>query len=158
LKIYKAFYRSEIGPLEIRGTEEGILSVRFWTGSSIPDLKPHPSLSECLRQLDEYFKGSLLTFDLKLDIRGTDFQKSVWNELRRIPYGKTKSYGEIAAFIGRTKASRAVGNANNRNNIVIIIPCHRVIASNGRLGGFGGGLWRKEWLLEHEKEVLCNKL
>ena len=155
MKIHKAFYGSEIGPLEIRGTEEGILSVRFRTGDSIPDLKPHPSLRECLRQLDEYFKGSLRTFDLELDIQGTDFQKSVWNELRRIPYGKTTSYGEIAACIGRAKASRAVGNANNRNNIVIIIPCHRVIASNGRLAGFGGGLWRKEWLLEHEKEVLC---
>jgi methylated-DNA-[protein]-cysteine S-methyltransferase len=154
LKIHKAFYHSEIGPLEIRGTEEGILSVLFRTGASIPDLKPHPSLSECLRQLDEYFKGSLRTFDLKLNIQGTDFQKSVWNELRLIPYGKTTSYGEIAAYIGKDKAARAVGNANNRNNIVIIIPCHRVIASNGGLAGFGGGLWRKKWLLKHEKEVL----
>jgi methylated-DNA-[protein]-cysteine S-methyltransferase len=155
LKIHKAFYRSEIGLLEIRGTEEGVLSVRFRKEDSIPDLKPHPSLSECLKQLDAYFNGSLRTFDLKLNIQGTDFQKSVWNELRRIPYGETTSYGEIAACIGRAKASRAVGNANNRNKVVIIIPCHRVIAGNGRLAGFGGGLWRKEWLLEHEKEVLC---
>jgi methylated-DNA-[protein]-cysteine S-methyltransferase len=104
--------------------------------------------------LEEYFKGTRREFDLKLRIEGTDFQRRVWDSLCGIPYGCTASYGEIAAIIGNPKASRAVGNANNRNRIPIIIPCHRVVGCNGKLTGYAGGLWRKEWLLSHEKKFL----
>ena len=102
-------------------------------------------------QLDEYFNGNRKKFDLPLVLHGTDFQISVWKALQDIPYGKTRSYGEIAARIGSPKASRAVGMANNRNPIVIIVPCHRVLGHNGSLTGFAGGLDLKQGLLDLEK-------
>jgi len=153
MTIHRAYYPSEIGHLEVIGTDNELLSIRFWDGKDTPASKPHPSLREIFKQLDEYFHGTRREFHVKLENKGTDFQKKVWNELRRIPFGIKASYGEIASRIGQPKAARAVGNANNRNNIVIIIPCHRVIAGDGGLGGFGGGLWRKEWLLKHEIET-----
>jgi methylated-DNA-[protein]-cysteine S-methyltransferase len=104
-------------------------------------------------QLEEYFNGSRIDFDINLLARGTDVQRSVWKALSAIPYGETRSYGEIAHVIGNPKASRAVGAANGRNPIPIIVPCHRVIGSNGSLTGFGGGIERKEWLLAHESRV-----
>ena len=108
-------------------------------------------LKTCLKQIDEYFSGKRKEFLLKLDPQGTNFQKLVWQQLEKIPYGAVVSYGEIASVIGKPKACRAVGSANGRNPIAIIIPCHRVIGSDGRLTGYGGGLWRKEWLIEHER-------
>jgi O-6-methylguanine DNA methyltransferase len=104
-----------------------------------------------VNQLKKYLKGELQRFDCKLDFRGTPFQKKVWSALARIPYGRTRSYGDIAQAIGHPKAFRAVGNANGRNSIPLIIPCHRVIASNGGLGGFGHGLKVKKQLLDFEK-------
>jgi methylated-DNA-[protein]-cysteine S-methyltransferase len=104
-------------------------------------------------QLQEYFAGTRLEFDLPLRVTGTSVQKDVWQALRRIPYGQTRSYGAIAAEIGNPKASRAVGAANGRNPISIIVPCHRVIGANGALTGFGGGVERKEWLLRHESRM-----
>jgi O-6-methylguanine DNA methyltransferase len=104
-----------------------------------------------LNQLKKYLKGELQRFDCKLDFRGTPFQRKVWSALARIPYGRTRSYGDIAQAIGRPKAFRAVGNANGRNSIPLIIPCHRVIESNGGLGGFGHGLRVKKRLLDFEK-------
>ena len=101
-------------------------------------------------QLEAYFAGRLTTFDLPLGAEGTDFQRSVWHELSRIPYGTIASYGEIARRVGRPTGSRAVGAANGRNPIAIVVPCHRVIGANGTLTGYAGGLWRKEWLLAHE--------
>jgi methylated-DNA-[protein]-cysteine S-methyltransferase len=100
--------------------------------------------------LDEYFGGGRSSFDIPLDISGTPFQMSVWRALLLIPYGTTWSYGRLAAQIGRPKASRAVGGANHNNPVSIIVPCHRVIGSNGSMTGYGGGIWRKEWLLAHE--------
>jgi methylated-DNA-[protein]-cysteine S-methyltransferase len=107
-------------------------------------------LAETVRQLDEYFAGVRREFDLPLHFEGTTFQRRVWNELTRIPYGETWSYGQLASRIGNPGASRAVGLANGRNPISILVPCHRVIGADGSLTGYGGGLERKRWLLAHE--------
>jgi methylated-DNA-[protein]-cysteine S-methyltransferase len=101
-------------------------------------------------QLDRYFRGELTEFDLEIDPEGTAFEKRVWNELRRIPFGSTTTYGEIAARLGDLNATRAVGTANASNPIAIVIPCHRVIGADGELTGYAGGLHRKRWLLAHE--------
>jgi len=113
------------------------------------DAKP---FAEARRQLAAYFAGELTEFDLPLNPQGTVFQKTVWRELEKIPYGVTISYGKLAQRIGNPNSSRAVGLANGHNPISIIVPCHRVIGSNGKLTGYGGGIERKEWLLEHERE------
>lgn len=110
-----------------------------------------PLLKEARRQLEEYFAGNLKEFNLPLSMRGTSFQKQVWEELRKIPYGETVTYGEIAAKIGSPRANRAVGMANHHNPIAIIVPCHRVIGANGKLVGYGGGLNVKEQLLALEQ-------
>lgn len=149
---YKAYYDAPIGILEIKGTEKVITGVRFVDKKNNPDPSIPLPLKECCKQLYEYFVGDRQVFDLSLLLEGTGFQKSVWNQLMKIPYGKTVSYKDIALAIKNGKAVRAVGSANGRNNISIIIPCHRVIAHDGTLGGYGGGLWRKEWLLDHEKK------
>jgi methylated-DNA-[protein]-cysteine S-methyltransferase len=109
-----------------------------------------PPLAAALRQLTEYFAGTRREFDLPLRLRGTEFQKRVWQELTEIPYGQTWSYGELAKRINNPSASRAVGLANGRNPISILVPCHRVIGADGSLTGYGGGLERKRWLLAHE--------
>ena len=101
-------------------------------------------------QLDAYFDGDLTSFDIPIRLEGTDFQRKVWSHLQDIPYGETISYGELARRVGSPKASRAVGLANGRNPVAIIVPCHRVIGANGQLTGYGGGLERKTWLLDHE--------
>ena len=105
-------------------------------------------------QLNEYFAGKRTTFDLPLEPSGTDFQLNVWELLRKIPYGVTTSYGELARRLGDPQASRAVGAANGANPIPIIVPCHRVVGSKGELTGFGGGIERKRWLLEHEGALI----
>lgn len=110
----------------------------------------HPLADQLRSELDAYFTGKLQEFSLPLDFVGTEFQKQVWRALLEIPYGTTWSYGQQAAFIGRPKASRAVAAANGQNKISIVVPCHRVIGSNGKLTGYGGGLPRKRWLLELE--------
>jgi len=116
-----------------------------------PNLEPeHPVLAEAERQLSEYFAGTRRQFDLPLDPRGTEFQKKVWLALRKIPFGKTQSYAEIAKSIGAPRASRAVGAANGKNPLPIVVPCHRVIGANGALTGFGGGLENKARLLALE--------
>ena len=109
-------------------------------------------IPEAKRQLDDYFAGRRREFDLPLDLRGTEFQKRVWAELMRIPYGETRSYQDVAAAIGNVKATRAVGAANNRNPVVIIIPCHRVVGKGGALTGYAGGLEKKGFLLKLEAE------
>ena len=107
-------------------------------------------LKKCVFQLQQYFDGNRKEFDLKLNPKGTEFQKRVWSQLQAIPYGKTTSYLEFSKQLGDAKAIRAVANANSKNPIGIVIPCHRVIGSDGRLTGYAGGLHRKKWLLEHE--------
>jgi methylated-DNA-[protein]-cysteine S-methyltransferase len=147
---FKAYTLSPIGPLEVSGVAGGIMSVAFVEKRLRSDRHLPGCVEDCVRQLDEYFKGTRKEFSLKLLPEGTPFQKQVWQELRRIPYGKAVSYGDVARAIGKPFAFRAVGNANNKNPIAIIVPCHRVIGSDGSLVGYGSGIWRKEWLLKHE--------
>ncbi|KPJ73946.1 cysteine methyltransferase [candidate division TA06 bacterium DG_78] len=149
---YTAYYKSKIGYIKILSTKSNILSVNFvktkkGKNSDIRILK------QCLKQLDEYFRGHRRKFSVDIALYGTDFQKSVWRQLQKIPFAHTVSYKDIARAIRNKNAVRAVGSANNKNKIVIIVPCHRVIGSDGKLVGYGGGLWRKKWLLSHEKNV-----
>ena len=145
---------SPIGPLEIEVDEDGRLttvSFRALHG----DRGAHPpgslaTLGMTEAQLSEYFSGKRQTFDIPLNLKGTEFQLAVWNELLRIPYGDTITYAELARRIGRPSAIRAVGAANGANPIPVIVPCHRVIGSNGTLTGYGGGIERKQWLLALE--------
>ncbi len=116
-----------------------------------PDWLPDPAtLAPSVRELRAYFAGELREFTLPVNLSGTPFQKRVWAELTRIPYGETISYAELAKRVGKPTASRAVGGANGANRVCVVVPCHRVIAADGTLGGFGGGLWRKAWLLNRE--------
>ena len=122
---------------------------RYLNAAILPGENPHFNLLK--KELTEYFKGRLYTFTVSLDVPGTEFQKTAWGQLRKIPYGRTISYKKQAEAINRPEAIRAVANANGHNRISIIIPCHRVIGEDGSLTGYGGGLWRKKWLLDHEK-------
>jgi methylated-DNA-[protein]-cysteine S-methyltransferase len=149
---HRAFFRSPVGMIELIGTERGLTAIHFTSRKSARGPQSNPLLEEAVTQLDEYFRGERKTFSLRLHLRGTEFQKKVWRELLRVPYGQTSSYAEAAAALGRPRAARAVGQANHRNPIAIVIPCHRIIGGDGRLVGYGGGLWRKEWLLAHEKK------
>jgi methylated-DNA-[protein]-cysteine S-methyltransferase len=158
MKTYKAYYKSPLGTIEIVGTADSILSVDFVDPELAGDADLPFCVKTCLKQLDEYFSGKRKDFLLNLDPQGSEFQKSVWQQLEKIPYGAVISYGEIASIIGKPNACRAVGSANGKNPIAIIIPCHRVIGSDGRLTGYGGGLWRKEWLIKHERGYTPNKI
>ncbi len=153
-RTFTSYYKSPVGYLRITGAEEGVTHLDFTDLKSAPHSNVHPCLRACLKQLDDYFAGKLTKFDLSLRPQGTEFQRAVWNELLRIKYGKTTTYLGVARALGKEKALRAVGAANGQNPIPIIIPCHRVIGSNGALIGFGGGIWRKEFLLRHEKVFL----
>jgi len=148
-----AYYNSPIGLLEIQSAEGELLSLHFKDNKRYEE-NQEALLLETKKQLEQYFKGKRKDFKLPLRIEGTEFQKMVWKQLLEIPYGSTFSYKDVAEAISNDKAYRAVGNANNRNSIPLIIPCHRVTASNGKIGGYGAGVWRKKWLLEHEKENL----
>lgn len=152
MNIYKAYYESPIGTIEVGGNEEGITYLDFADKKETAEVPE--CLKQCIRELDEYFKGMRKEFTVKCVTDGTGFQNKVWQALTDIPYGSTRTYKEIAAAAGNEKAVRAVGNANHNNHIAIIIPCHRVIGSNGKLTGYAGGLWRKEWLLEHERRYV----
>ena len=147
--IHRAFLKTPIGHIEVTGSENGIRTLYFLDFRVKPQHVP-ACLRACLTQLDEYFHGARRSFDLKLDLQGSPFQLSVWNELVKIPYGSAISYMELAAKTGNIKAFRAVGGANGHNPVSVIVPCHRVIGANGRLVGYRGGLKRKKWLLEHE--------
>ena len=148
--IETAVISSPIGLLHITGDDEGVKEVTFLTDNQpistiIPD-----SLSTCVAQLSEYFDGKREDFDLKLNPQGTEFQRKVWQILIEIPFSKTRSYLEQSKVFGDVKAIRTVASANGKNPIAIIIPCHRVIGSDGSLTGYAGGKWRKQWLLNHE--------
>jgi len=141
---------SPLGFTKIVGDDDGIVSITVLNSEEkITDIIP-VELEDCVFQLQEYFDGKRKDFDIKLNPEGTDFQKKVWNQLLEIPYGKTLSYLDLSKRLGDIKAIRAVANANGKNPIWIIIPCHRVIGSDGSLTGYAGGLNRKQWLLEHE--------
>ncbi len=150
----KFFYETNIGQIGIEENGRAITNIYFSKEADSPtdDLKETDLLKEAKAQLDEYFAGKRKSFDLPLAPDGTAFQHRVWRALQEIPYGETRSYGEIARAIGSDKAARAVGMANNRNPIPIIIPCHRVVGANGKLVGYGGGLEIKAQLLDLEKQ------
>ncbi len=150
------YYHSPVGILKISGTELFISEVSFHdTSQKAEGNKKHISqmLINCIEQLIQYFNGELRQFDLPLNQPGTPYQQDVWNLLLTIPFGKQISYLDLAKKTGDAKATRAVANANGKNNIAIIVPCHRVIGSNKELTGYAGGLWRKKWLLEHEAKI-----
>ncbi|ORB83366.1 cysteine methyltransferase [Mycobacterium kansasii] len=146
---------SPIGPLTLAGNGAVLTNLRMVDQSHEPNragwLPNQRAFPAAVEQLDAYFAGDLRDFDLELDLRGTEFQRRVWKALLAIPYGQTRCYGEIAQQIGAPSAARAVGLANGRNPIAIVIPCHRVIGASGKLTGYGGGLDRKLALLELEK-------
>jgi methylated-DNA-[protein]-cysteine S-methyltransferase len=153
------WFESPVGPLLLAGSESGLKLVSFATGKQAVAVNPgwkedRAAFAEVVAQLRAYFSGNRKNFELPLHIEGTDFQKSVWTELRSIPYGETISYKELAGRIGKPRAIRAVGAANGANPIPIIIPCHRVIGNDGNLTGFGGGLPLKKKLLELESRQL----
>ncbi len=150
--------KSPVGHLKLVGSDAGLAGVlwEFDRAKRVPHLQnaleqvDHPVLLESKRQLEEYFQGKRKRFNLQLDFVGTAFNRSIWDALLAIPYGETRTYGEIANEIGSPRAMRAVGAANGRNPISIIAPCHRVIGSNGKLTGFAGGLETKAFLLRLE--------
>jgi len=152
IKINKTFFNSPLGNLEICGDDEAIISIKFIENIVLSEINENENIKNCVCQLDEYFNGGRKEFEIKLNPVGTEFQKKVWNELQKIPYGYTKSYLFIAKMLGDKLSIRAAANANGQNPIAIIIPCHRVIGSNGSLTGYAGGLRRKKWLLEHEQK------
>ena len=155
-KIFYCILKSPVGNILIAGNDSGLKVINFQDGPKAQ--APHPKWKKdrqffrtTIQQLNAYFSGGLRQFRLLLAPEGTPFQKKVWNTLRKIPYGKTVSYGEIARRLGNPKASRAVGAANAQNPLSIIVPCHRVIGQTGHLVGYGGGLPIKESLLAHER-------
>ena len=155
--MYYCYFESPLGKLLLTGNKL-LESLHFPIGKTKvepgKDWKYNEEIFlKVIDQLDAYFKGELTKFDIELNIQGTDFQKKVWQQLVKIPYGETLSYGELAKRIGNPKASRAVGMANGKNPISIIVPCHRVIGKNGSLTGFGGGLDAKKTLLDLEKRI-----
>jgi len=148
---------SPIGQLLLTSDGESLTGLYMGTPSKSPQLdsdwaeKPNAApLSEVARQLEQYFAGNRKVFDLPLKMQGTEFQKRVWRQLTKIPFGETWSYGQLAKRLDNPNGSRAVGLANGRNPIAVIVPCHRVIGADGSLTGFGGGIPRKQWLLSHE--------
>ena len=153
IKKYYGYCNSPIGILEIITSDNAIISAMFV--EEIKESIGQPQiLIQAIKEFNEYFKGIRKDFDIKYEVQGTDFQKKVWDKLIEIPYGRTFSYKQLAIAIGNEKATRAVGNANGKNIISIIIPCHRVIGSDNSLTGYAGGLNRKKWLLEHEKDMI----
>ncbi|WP_372712862.1 methylated-DNA--[protein]-cysteine S-methyltransferase [Ilyobacter sp.] len=140
-----------LGIIEICEETDGISSVEF-VEKKKDEIESHLVL-KCRKELEEYLYGERMKFSVKLDMQGTDFQKRCWKELYKIPYGESISYGEQAENIGNPKAVRAVGGANGKNPIGIIVPCHRVIGKDGKMTGYAGGLWRKEYLLRRENEI-----
>lgn len=146
-----AFINTPLGTCKISGGAQGITQVTI-LNEEIPASEIIPdSLQQCAEQLQEYFEGTRLNFQLQLNLSGTPFQKKVWKSLEQIPYGKTTTYLQQSRLLGDEKAIRAVASANGKNPLWIILPCHRIIGSDGSLTGYAGGLWRKKWLLHHEQ-------
>jgi methylated-DNA-[protein]-cysteine S-methyltransferase len=161
--IFTTFCKSPLGLIEVSGTQHAVTSVMFVEAQKKPSphLEPTETISEvmkeCLIQLDEYFAGQRQEFDVITDQSGTFFQKKVWKELLNVPYGKKMTYLQLARKLGDEKSIRAVASANGENKLNIIVPCHRIIGTDGSLTGYGGDLWRKRWLLDYEEEKTIGK-
>ncbi|AQS94078.1 cysteine methyltransferase [Polaribacter sp. BM10] len=157
LKTETTYYKTPIGIAKIIGDTNGIQSVSVLNDDEISQELLHQKTPECLQdcvlQLQEYFNGQRASFNLTVNPKGTSFQKKVWKSLLDIPYGKTRTYSQQSKYLGDVKAIRAVASANGKNPLWIVIPCHRVIGSDGSLTGYAGGIWRKKWLLAHENPV-----
>ena len=151
------YYQSPIGLITIKVTDQYISCISFKEEQIIVH-ETHPIIQETINQLQQYFNSERKEFDLPLNQNGTEFQQRVWSELSKIPFGKTISYLELSKKIGDVKAIRAVGTSNGKNQIAIIVPCHRVIGTDGSLTGYAGGLWRKQWLLELENNLIAQQL
>jgi len=151
------FIKTPLGIAKIVGDEQGVSVISILEEGEISTTIPY-QLQECITQLQEYFDGRRKDFDFKLNPKGTEFQQKVWQELLKIPFGKTMSYLELSKKLGDVKAIRAVASANGKNPLWIVIPCHRVIGTDGSLTGYAGGLWRKKWLLEHESPATQQSL
>ena len=147
--MFCAYFESPVGLLLIEGDDTTIVSISFQEKKE-KKIQSSAIIRKCMQELEEYFSGKRKTFDVPLAPSGTPFQQAVWNELLKIPFAKTISYLQLARKLGDEKKIRAAGTANGKNPIPIIIPCHRVIGSNGSMVGYGGGLWKKKWLLEFE--------
>lgn len=150
-KVYKHDIDSPIGSLRISASDSAILSINFLDTHQTTFSAINPMIEKCIDQLYKYFNGELRKFDLELAPEGSDFQLSVWNIVSEVAFGETVSYEKIAFRLGDKNSVRAVGNANGKNPIPIVIPCHRIVGKNNDLTGYAGGLHRKEWLLSHEK-------
>jgi methylated-DNA-[protein]-cysteine S-methyltransferase len=148
----RAYYSSPVGELIIESDNDKIITLGFLKDSKQEEI-PSPIIDQCKLELEEYFSGHRKFFSFEMELRGTDFQIKVWNELLNIPFGKTISYEELAIRVGNIKSIRAVGLANGQNPIAIVVPCHRVIGKSGELVGYGGGLDKKIWLLQHEGAI-----
>jgi len=148
--MYTTYYQSPVGVMQINGTADLITSISFEDALGESTASVSALLDECVQQFVEYFAGTRQVFTVPTAQTGTEFQQRVWEELAKISFGETFSYMDVALRLGDKNSIRAVGNANGKNKLNIIIPCHRVIGANGKLVGYGGGLWRKQWLLEHE--------
>ncbi|AIM60403.1 MULTISPECIES: methylated-DNA--[protein]-cysteine S-methyltransferase [Cellulophaga] len=152
-----AYIKTPLGIAKLEGDEDGLSVISVFDDGEITEVIPEV-LEDAVYQLQEYFRGERTTFSLTLNPAGTDFQKKVWDALLQIPYGKTYSYLELSKILGDPKAIRAVAAANGKNPLWIMVPCHRVIGSDGSLTGYAGGLHRKKWLLEHESPVTQTSL
>jgi len=151
--IYNAYFKSPIGILEIKSSATHILSIEFVEESDFEKQQINDLIHDCILQLTAYFSHQLHQFELPLAFNGSAFQNKVWKELQQIPFSTTCSYLQFAKKLGDAKCIRAAAAANARNPFAIVVPCHRVIGSNGKLVGYAGGLWRKQWLLEHEQAI-----
>jgi len=152
-----AFINSPLGITKIEGDENGISVISVLSEGDVSVEIPL-ELKDAVTQLQDYFEGKRTDFDFKLNPKGTDFQQKVWQELLNIPFGKTMSYMDLSKKLGDVKAIRAVASANGKNPLWIVVPCHRVIGTDGSLTGYAGGLWRKKWLLEHENPTTQQSL
>lgn len=147
--IFTSYHLSPLGTIEIKANETHLLSVQFVEKIAMEN--PNELTKSCIVQLEEYFNKQRKNFDLPLHFEGTDFQQKIWNALVKIPFGRTWSYKELALKTGKAGSIRAVGSANGQNQLLLVIPCHRVIGSDGKLVGYAGELWRKKWLLDFEQ-------
>lgn len=161
LTFARARLQVPFGEITVVASDKGVRYITFdndahpksYQNMSVIDDESHPVVARTVAQLHEYIKGTRRTFDVPLDLVGTEFQVQAWNALAKVPYGTTASYAQQAASIGRPKATRAIGAANGRNPVVVVLPCHRIVGADGSLTGFGGGLHVKKWLLDHEANV-----
>jgi methylated-DNA-[protein]-cysteine S-methyltransferase len=158
MQVFTQYYQSPVGRLEISANQQAIVSIHFADAQKKPGPGKPPTpescapIEQCIQELTEYFSGDRRIFTVPFKLEGTEFQQRAWQALTTIPYGQTITYGQQAVRLNNPKAARAVGLCNGNNPIVLIVPCHRVIGSNGSLTGFGGDLWVKRWLLDHEQK------